>query len=462
MTADSPLHSPLRTELAATVRLAVPLAAANLLQMAVYAIDVIFVARLGQAQLAASSLGVSLFALLTWGMSGLTGAVAPLIASELGRKPNAVREVRRSLRMALWLAVICGLFGMTVCAFGTQIMLATGQDPEIAGLAGGFISVLSFSIIPMVISNVLRIFVSTMGRAGFATAITALAIVVNALGNWVFVFGNLGAPRLGLNGSALSSIITSVVMAAAYVVAIQSDRRMRRYRVFGRFWRPEWSRLREIVKIGTPIAVTVIAEAGLFSSAAFLMGRIGAAELAAHTIALQIASFAFQVPFGISQAATIRVGYHFGASNPDGIARAGWVAIAVGAGFMAMSALVMLAAPRAIVSAYVDVEAPQNALMVAFAIQYLGIAAAFQLFDGIQTVTAGALRGLQDTRTPMFIALAGYWLAGFSTASVLGLATPLEGVGVWIGLAVGLVFAAAFLLLRWRRRDAKGLVPARI
>jgi multidrug resistance protein, MATE family len=447
-----------RAELGATVRLAVPLAAANLLQMAVYAIDVMFVARLGPEALAASSLAVSLFGLLVWGITGLTGAVAPLIAAEIGRRPNSVREVRRQLRMAFWLTGGAGIAAVVILGFGEEIMLATGQQPGIARQGGDFLNILRWAAIPMVAAGVLRIFVAALGRPVIATAITALALAVNAVGNYALVFGNLGAPALGLAGSAIASNITAVATVAAYLAVIASDRRMRRYRILGNLWRPEWEQLRLIVRIGIPIALTVVAEGGLFGSAAFLMGRIGALELAAHAIALQVAAIFFQVPFGVGQAATIRVGYHYGARNAVAAGRAGWAALAVGTGFMCLSAAAMIAVPRVILSAYVDTSAAVNAAMVALAVQYLAIAAAFQLFDGMQTVGAGALRGLQDTRVPMIIAISGYWLVGFALAAWLGLATPLEGVGVWIGLAAGLVVVAALLVWRWSRRERLALI----
>ena len=451
--------SPWRLELGAMLRLSAPLAAANLLQMMVHTIDVIFVARLGEVPLAASSLSISVFGLMMWCFSGLTGAVAPLIAAELGRRKHAVREVRRSVRMALWLSVLCGLVGMIVSSFGEEIMLASGQDRAVSAAAGGFMAILLWAMIPMIVANVLRTFVAALGRPVFATAITALAIFVNALGNYAFVFGHFGAPEMGLQGSAVSSVLTSVAMVAAYAIAIAADRRLRRYHIFGRWWRPEWSRLREIMKIGTPIAFTILAEAGLFSGAAFLMGWIGPAELAGHTVALQIAALAFQVPFGIGQAATIRVGYHFGAGDRAGIGRAGWAALTLSIGFMALPASAMLLIPRTILSLYVDPAAAANAAMVGFAVQYMIVAAAFQLFDGVQAVAAGALRGLQDTQVPMAIAIFGYWLPGMGTAMWLGFRTPLEGTGVWIGLAVGLVVVAGLLTWRWHGRERLELLP---
>lgn len=447
-----------RNELGATLRLAAPLAAANLLQMAVHAVDVIFVARLGQEALAASSLSISLFGLLMWCFTGLTGAVAPLIAAELGKGRHAVREIRRSVRMALWLAVLCGLVGMAICGFGEAILLAAGQNPIVAERAGGFLRILMWAMIPMVLSNVLRTFVAALGRPGLATLITAAAIGVNALANWAFVFGAFGAPALGLQGSALASVVTSIAMLLAYVVAVSTHRRLRRYYLFGRLWRPETTRFREILVIGLPIAGTILAEAGLFSSAAFLMGWLGEAELAGHTLALQIAALAFQVPFGIGQAATIRVGYHFGAGDRRAIGHAGWAAVVICAGFMLFTASVMLLFPRLVISAYVDIHAPANAAMIGFAVQYMAIAALFQLVDGIQAVAAGALRGLQDTRIPMAIAIFGYWLPGMGTALWLGFATPLRGLGIWIGFAVGLAVVAVLLLRRWHRREGIGLV----
>ena len=310
----------------------------------------------------------------------------------------------------------------------------------------------------MIIGNVLRSVVSTLGRPMFATAITALAIVVNAAGNYTLVFGHWGMPALGLYGSALSSVLTATVTMTAYGAVILLDRRLRRYHLAGFWWRPDWARFGELLRIGAPISLTVLAEAGLFGAAAFLMGRIGEAELAAHTLALQIAAFAFQLPMGIGQAATIRVGYHFGAGDRAAMGRAGWAALVIGLALAMVSSAIMVLMPLTVLSAYVDVAAPERGAMVALAVRYLLVAAAFQLADGTQAILAGALRGLQDTQVPMAVALFGYWLPGFGVSVVLGLYTPLGGMGVWIGLASGLVVVAALLSWRWTARDRLGLV----
>lgn len=446
-----------RDEFLATMKLSWPLAAANLLQMLTYAIDVIFIARLGEAQLAASALAIALFGLVMWALSGLTGAVAPVASAELGERAPALRPVRRTVRMAMWLALISGVGGMGLCLLLGPLMRATGQETAIIGMALEYNTILIFSMVPMLFNNVLRSFVSTLDRPIFATAITAGGIFVNALANYAFIFGNFGAPELGLRGAAVATIITSLVTLATYVIAIRLDPKLHRYRIFGRWWSPDWGRFWHITRIGTPIALTITAEAGIFGAAAFLMGNIGATQLAAHTVALQIAALAFQVPFGVGQAATIRVGYFYGARNPDGMKRAGWTGIAIGTGFMAITALAMVLIPKPLLAIYIDPWDPKNALLVSFALKYIVVAAAFQLADGMQAVAAGALRGLQDTRIPMWIAAFAYWVPGIGTAVWLGFYTSLAGVGVWLGLATGLLVAAVLLTWRWARRDQLGL-----
>lgn len=448
----------LRGEFAALARLALPLAAANLLQMAVYAIDVIFIARLGTDQLAASTLATSTYGLALWVALGLIGAVAPVAANALGRRRHAVREVRRSFRMSLWLSVGGGLFVMAVCALADDFMRLTGQSETIVAMAGEFLFWIGFAAIPVAAANVLRIFCSTMDRAIVATWITVLALFVNAGGNWLLVFGNWGFPAWGLKGSAIASVVTALVVLAAYVVVIQSDRRMRRHYLFGRLWRPDWQRLGELWRIGLPIGAITLAEGGLFSGAAYLIGAIGTLELAAHTVALGLAALCFQVPFGIAQAATIRVGLHHGAREVGGIRRTGVAAALLTALAALPFAAMMLGAPRLLLSIYIDVDAPSNAPLVAMALTYLLVAAAFQLFDGAQAVLAGLLRGLADTRMPLVHAIIGYWLFGFGTAWMLGFHSPLGGLGVWIGLAAGLVVTSLLLGRRWHRRERLGLV----
>ncbi|MGL4313575.1 MAG: MATE family efflux transporter [Sphingomonas sp.] len=454
----APAPADWRAEAAALARLAAPLVGSNLLQMAVFAVDVIFVSRLGPVDFAAATLGVFLYSLLTWNLLGLTTGAMPLIAAELGRRAHAVREVRRSFRMAQWLGLgACALY-MAVLANGEALLRLAGQDAAVAARAGLFLHVLLWAMPLMVAAQTMRGTLAALGRPGWAVGVTALALCAGILGNWVLVFGHWGVPALGLIGSALASVVTAGLTALAYTSVVLMDRRARRFRLFGRWWRPEWRRLQEIARIGIPIALSFTMEGALFGGASILMGLIGVVAVDAHAVALNIAALAFQVPLGIAQAATVRVGMAYGARNRDWIARAGWVAIATGIGVMALTAMLLWLAPMLLVGIYLDVGDPANAVTVALAVKLLAVAALFQLLDGAQVVTAGALRGLQDTRWPMIIAGLGYWLGGFGTAVLLGFVAHWGAVGVWLGLAFGLAAVALPLLWRWSRRDRWGLV----
>lgn len=457
--ATGPAPASGREEMRALLRLATPLVAANLLQMAVYAVDVVFVARLGEVELAAATLGVYLYGIIMWALIGLTGAAAPLIAAELGARAHSVREVRRSFRMAMWLAVVAGAPFLLLLAHGRELLVLAAQDPRVAERADAFLDILLWAMIPAVAAGVMRSTAAALGRPAYAMAVTAVAVVVAIAANWALVFGNAGFPRLGLEGSALASLLTTIAMALAYAAILLLDRRMRRYRLFGRWWRTEWSRLAEIVRLGLPIAATVTFEGALFGGAGFLMGLIGVTEVAAHAVALNIAAVAFQVPFGIGQAATIRVGMAYGAADRRWIGRAGWAALGLTVAFMAATAAGLLLFPRLFVSLYVDVDAAANARLVALAVDLLLVGAMFQLFDGGQAVAAGVLRGLQDTRVPMIVALFGYWIAGFGTAALLGFRAGWGGIGIWLGLAVGVAVVYALLLWRWAARERLGLLP---
>ncbi|MGH6614172.1 MATE family efflux transporter [Sphingomonas sp.] len=449
----------MRSELRALLWLAGPLVGANLLQMGVAGVDVIFVARLGTVEFAAATLGVFMFNVTMFALIGLTSAAAPIIAAELGRRSHAVREVRRSFRMALWLAILGTLPFLLVLAHGETLLLAAGQDPAVARRAGAFLDITLFALIPGIAAAVMRTTAAALGRPGWAFLVTALALLTAIIGNWCLVFGNAGFPALGLEGSGIATVVTMTVMMLSYMVILISDRTLRRYRLFGRWWRTEWSRFFEIVRLGVPIALTWTFEGALFGGAAILMGLIGVAEVAAHAIALNIAAVAFQVPFGVAQAATIRVGMAYGARDHLWISRAGRVALIVGIGFMAVTATSIWTLPRLFISAYIDAEAPANAVVVALALQYLAVAALFQLVDGAQAVAAGILRGVQDTRIPMLIAAFGYWVIGFGTAILLGFTFHLQGVGIWLGLGAGLLAVSVMLLWRWSARGRLGLLP---
>ncbi len=235
----------------------------------------------------------------------------------------------------------------------------------------------------------------------------------------------------------------------------------RRFRLFLGFFRPEWQRTREFWRLGLPMAATLTFEITMFNAAVFLMGLIGAASLAAHSIAIQLASLTFMVPLGISQAAAVRVGRALGRQDREAIRRAGWTALGLATAFMATMSLTMVAAPRLLIAAFLDTNDPGNAAVVGHAVSFLMLAALFQIADGAQTVGAGMLRGLHDTRMPMLFALIGYWAIGLPLGASLAFPLGMGGVGIWIGLATGLGIVALLMITRWLYREAMGLLPWR-
>ena len=457
---SNPALRPWGVEAKATITLAWPLILTNLAQILVNSTDVLMMGWLGPGELAAGSLAFNLyFAFLMFGI-GLVNASAPLMASELGRRNHAVREVRRTVRQTLWTCIAIAVPVWLVLWNAEAILLALGQDPKVSANAAAYMRALQWAYLPSLAYLTLRSFLSTLQRPGWALAVGSTAVAVNAFANWCFMFGNLGAPDLGLVGAGVGSFITSLFTFGALTLVVLTDRQFRRYYLFGRFWRPDWERFRAIWKIGLPIALTVTFEVTVFSAAAFLMGIIGTAPLAAHTIALQICAVSFMVPLGFSQAATVRVGRAYGAHDEAAMTRAGWTPFIMGVAFMGLMALIMMTVPHLLIGAFLDAADPANAQVIPLAVSFLFIAALFQVFDGAQVIGAGMLRGLQDTRVPMIYAALGYWLGGLGIGALLAFPFHMNGIGVWIGLASGLAIVSALLILRWLRRDGLGLTLA--
>jgi len=450
-----------RFEFGATLALAWPLVLGNLAQIAITTTDVVMMGRLGSEALAAGALGANLYTAVQIFATGLVAAAAPLMAAEIGRRRHAVREVRRTVRQAMWSAVGIAILAWIALWHAEAILRLLGQDPALAEDAGRYVRALQWSLLPLLGFTILRTFVAVLGRPIWGLLAGLVAVAVNAAANWTLMFGHFGLPRLELVGAGLASTLSCVVMFAGLALVVRLDRRFRRYRLFGRFWRADWPRLARLWAVGLPIAVTMTLEVAVFNAAVFLMGLIGAATVAAHSIAIQIASVSFMVPLGIGQAATIRVGVAYGRGDREAIARAGWSAFVLGVGFMGIMALFMISVPRFLIGLFLDLGAPDNVEVVALAVSFLGIAALFQVADGAQAVAAGMLRGLQDTRIPMLIAAFGYWGAGFGLALLLGFGLDLGGRGIWIGLAAALVTVAVLMLARWLMRERLGLTRLR-
>ena len=441
------------------LQLSWPLVLTNLAQTAMTATDVLMMGQLGPQALGAGALGSNLYmAVLIFGI-GVMAAVTPMLSIELGRNRHAVREIRRTVRQGFWAALtVVGPMWLFLW-HAEAILVAMGQDKALSAAAGSYVGTLQWSLLPFFFYLVLRGFVAALQRPFMAFLVVLLAVGFNGFANWLLMFGNLGFPALGLPGSGIATTLSSALMFAGLAAIIGMDRRFRRFRLFGRFWVADWPRYRAFWRLGLPIGATLAFEVIIFNGAAFLMGLIGPASLAAHAIAIQIASLTFMVPMGIGQAATVRVGRAFGAGDRDGIARAGVVAIVLGIGFMALTALVMWLAPQALVRPFLDMAKPGAPEVAALAMSFLLYAAIFQIVDGAQVVGSCLLRGLGDTRVPMIYAGLGYWVIGLPLSILLGFRTPLQGIGIWIGLAVALAIVSALMLWRWWNRDRLGLSP---
>jgi MATE family multidrug resistance protein len=451
----APEH-PWREEIRATLQLSWPMILTNLGQTAMTATDVLMMGRLGPDALAAGSLGANLYFMpLIFGI-GLMIATSPMIATELGRKRHSVRDVRRTVRQGLWLSVMVAIPIWLFLWQAEPILIAMGQEPRLAAMAGSYVHTLMWACLPFHAYLVLRSFISALERPRWALIIVFAAVAINAFANWCLMYGNLGFPALGLPGSGLATSLSSALMFAGMAAVVIFEKRFRRYRLFGRFWRADWPRFLALLKLGMPIALLLLFEVSIFNAASFLMGLINAASIAAYAIAIQVASLSFMIPLGLGQAVTVRVGLAYGADNEEAVTRAGWTAYAMGVGFMAVMAAVMILLPYPLISAFIDLDAPENAAVVPLAATFLAFAGLFQIVDGAQAVGGGMLRGLHDTTIPMIYALIGDWGVGLPLGVLLAFPAGLEGRGIWIGLSAGLAVVAALLLARWLRRTGSG------
>lgn len=438
--------------------LAWPLVLANFTQQAITATDVLLVARLGAHELAATTLALNLTYTFNMLLFGLVTATSPMMATALGRGTRTVRDVRRTFRAGLWLLAFALPVYWLVLWQIEPIMIAAGQDPALARSGATFLHAYMWCTAPWLLFQLMRNFVSALERPRSILVLSLAGIAINALACWALIFGKLGLPALGLVGAGVGSTITWSLLCVALAIHIRRDRHFRRFALFGRFWRLDLERLKALAKLGWPIGITFALEMGVFALAAYFMGWLGATEVAAHAVALQLAALTFMVPLGLGQAATVRVGLMLGRGDPDGVTRAGWTAWAMGVAFMGVMALGMWLFPRPLVGLFLA-DTPANAPVIALAVQFLIVAAAFQLADGAQVIGAGMLRGLHDTRVPLLFALVGYWVVGLGTGTWLAFGQDWRGVGIWVGLATGLTAVAALMLYRWRRRETLGLLP---
>jgi MATE family multidrug resistance protein len=435
------------------LRLAVPMAATQLAQMVILATDTVMLGHFSKRALAAAALGNTIYFMCWLLGSGLPMAVSPVIAHVqgahiAGTKQRDQREVRIAVRMGLWSVALISLPLLAVLIFTRPILGALGQEAMLASDAATFMSGLAWGLPFAMGFQVLRSFSTALSRAVPPLVVMGAAVLWNAGFDYALIFGHFGFPKLGLYGAGLASASSNIFSFVAMLAVCLAVPALKRYRILHRLWQWHRQSFAELFRLGLPIGITMVFEVALFNGAALAMGVIGLSSLAAHQIAITIPSLTFMIPLGIGLAATVRVGMAAGAGDAVAARRAGFTAIGMAAIFMCCTALVLLAWPREIASLWLP-DIPENAEVLALAVSFLSVAAAFQLVDGIQVAASMSLRGLKDARGPMWLAGASYWLAGAPMCLILAFPLGLKGFGIWLGLAFGLLIAAVTLTTRF-------------
>jgi MATE family multidrug resistance protein len=433
-------------ELRATLALAAPLAAANLAQMAMGVTDMVMVGGLGALPLAAAGLGAMLY--FTGGvvLQGILSAVAPLAAHALGAGDRAA--VGRIGGAGLALALLLALPFVAALTSLDGLLQWLGYDPALAVEIGRFLRAIAWGGPAFLGFAVLRSLLAALSHTRAVMAVLVICVAGNAGLNWVLIYGHLGAPALGVAGSGYASATNQWLVLAGLALCIRVTPGLAGLHLLRRAFALSWTPMASILRLGLPIGGIMGVEVGVFLAAGILMGLLGTAALGAHQLVLNCAGISFMVPLGLGQAATVRVAYELGAGRALAARRAGFVALALGIGFMSATAVVLWSVPGAIISVYIDITDPANRDTVQIARHLIAIAALFQVFDGMQVIAAGALRGYKDTMVPMLLAGFGYWGAGFGGGWLFAFPLGYGAVGLWWGLALGLAVVAVLLTRR--------------
>lgn len=440
---------PLTAHARDTLRLALPLAGSHLAQSALHMTDTIMLGWYGVTELAAVVLGASSFFIIFILGAGFAQAVMPMVAAALGRGDEA--QVRRDTRMGIWLSVAFGAATYPLFWWSGPIFLALGQDGDVAALAQDYMRVAGLGLIPALIVMTLKSFLAAIDRAQVVLWVTVAGVFVNALANYALIFGTWGAPELGVVGAAVATVATQLASLLLMGLYAHLHPAASPFRLWQRFWRADPPALRQVFRLGWPIGVQGLAEAGLFVATALMIGTIGKVELAAHGIAMEVVSLLFMLHVGLANAATLRAGRADGAGDAQGLRDGAKAALAMSFGVGLVGIAVFLLFPAPLIGLFVDARQPEFGAVVAYGTVLLAVAALFQMVDAGQVMAMGLLRGLRDTRVPMVIAAVSYWVIGIPAGWFLGLRLGFGGGGVWGGLVIGLLVAAAALMWRfWR------------
>ena len=430
--------------------LAAPLALSHLSYMAIMLTDVVMMGWIGTDAIAAGSLARDFFWVLgAFSMGVLTGAT-PIMAQHLGARRFG--RIRPAVRNAAWLALALTIPVSVAAWYSSPILVALGQDPQVSDDGQAYLRWLLWGLLPSLWFAVLTEFLAAHARARAVFVVTLFGIALNALLDYALMFGNFGAPSMGLRGAGVASLVVNWCMLLALLAFVLQDRQFRRYRLLRRAWRIELPVMAEIARVGSPIAVTEIAEMGMFFATTLMMGLLGVDALAAHAVTAQCYAVVFMIPVGLAQAAAVRVGRATGARDGVRLARSGWTATALAGLLVLLPVIVFWLAGRTVAGLILDPAVAANAEALDLAALLLGVAAFFMIADAVQITARGALQGLKDTAMPMVIAVATSWGLGLPTAAVLGFVLGFGGPGIWAGMAVAMAGAAVLLIRRFRRQ----------
>jgi MATE family multidrug resistance protein len=368
-------------------------------------------------------------------------------------------RARRVTRMALWLSAIYAALLIVPFMYGEQVLLMMGQEPAVAAQGGLYLRIAVLGMFPAMGAQVMRSYLGALELTAVQLWITLVALAANALVNYALIFGNFGAPELGIEGAAIASVVIQILQMVALMAYVQ--RKKPEAELFRRIWKSDNEAMAQVFRLGMPIGLTSFAEGALFTGASVMMGWIGEIELAAHGIALQLTAFMFMFHVGMSEAATIRASRHFGARDEAELRRGAIAAYFVSLSFGAIVVVLYLAIPAFFVGLFLDPSDPARDAVLALGVVLVMLSALFQFVDAAQIVALSVLRGVQDTRVPMWLAIVSYWIIGIPASYVMAFVLDWGAIGLWLGLTVGLGVAAALLSQRFWARSVHIWKPTR-
>lgn len=448
-----------RTHTGRLLKLGLPLVGANVAGFSIHMTDTIMLGWYSVTSLAAATVATGLWFITFIVGAGFGRAVTPMVAEAIETGDDT--RARRVTRMALWLSAIYSALLIIPFMYGETVLLAMGQEPAVAEQGGLYLRIAVLGMFPAMGVQVMRSYLGALELTTIQLWITLVALVANAVVNYALIFGNLGAPELGIEGAAIASVVVQLIQMIALMVYTQKKKPDAD--LFRRIWKSDNEAMGQVFRLGLPIGLTSFAEGGLFTASSIMMGWIGEVELAAHGIALQLTAFMFMFHVGMSEAATIRASRQYGARDEPELRRGAVTAYAVGLSFGVLVVILYLTLPYYLVGLFIDPDDPARDAVLALGVTLMILSALFQFVDAAQIVALSVLRGVQDTRVPMWLACVSYWVIGIPASYVMAFTLDWGPVGLWLGLTVGLGVAAVLLSQRFWGRSVhitRGTAPA--